>query len=194
MVSFILSLKNDGQATRPLPPEGAFIPDMHLKDRSAGDYILTASYKDDPVTGVGSNSVRQRIILRHPVINAVAANADKGLVKSTRDVAFTTNGAWLSFENIDLTAVRSIAFRTSSHQTGGRFYVRTGAPDGEEIASVVIQKDKQKPMKTDRWIRSSAKLKEMQGRHDLYIVFEEDKASPASDANALKLQSLEFNP
>lgn len=194
MVSFILSLKNDSQATRPLPPEGTFVPDIHLKDRSTGDYILTASYKDDPVPGVGSNTVRQRIIFRHPVINAVAANGDKGIVKATRNVAFTTNGAWLSFERIDLTGVRTIAFKTSSQQAGGRLSVRTGAPGGEVIASVLIPKDNTKPLKEGHWISNTVKVKDTNGRHDLFIVFEGDSGAPVSESNALMLESLEFNP
>lgn len=199
MVSFILSLKNDAQATKPLPIEGTFVPDSHLKDQSRGDYILTTLYKDKPITGVGSNTVRQRIIFRSPVMNAVAANAEKGVTKSTREVAFTENAAWLLFEDIDLSDVRSITFLTASHQTGGRLSLRIGRPDGEEIGSVVVSKDNRKPAQLNggelqfNWNKSRTELKQKEGKQDLYIVFEKDGRSHENESAAFQLQSLEVH-
>lgn len=200
MVSFILSLKSAAESTRPLPLNGSFLPNLHLKDKSAGDYVLTATYQDKEVTAVGSNTVRKRVIFRNAEVNAISANGDKGVSKTVREVAFIQNGGWIMFSDIDLTDVKSMVFHTSSHRIGGALTARVNAPDGEEIARVSIQKEKRNPIQKPggemefRWTAKQSPLKEKKGKHHIYILFEDDASGRASDSTALLLKSVKFNP
>src|SRR5690606_32116942 len=75
MVEFILSFSDNARVTRRMPLKGTINPDDHLKDESSGDYIFTVTYTDKADAQVGSNTVRERIVLRHPVVNAGNATA-----------------------------------------------------------------------------------------------------------------------
>jgi cytochrome c len=197
MVSFILSLRDDAQATRPLPVKGSFRPDNHLKDKTTGDYVLTVSFKDKPVSVVGSNQVRKRIVFKHPLLNAVSAGKEEGVTKSVGHVSFNEDGAWIMFQDVDLTDIKSVRLLTSSQLLGGKLTLRIGSPDGAEIGSVSIAKDHRKPEKNSdgeteyHWQAKLLPLKEQKGIYDIYVVFEDESGS-AEEANGLLLRSIEF--
>jgi cytochrome c len=198
MVTFILSLKDDAQATRPLPPAGSFVPDAHVKDKSAGDYILTVSYKDKVVNGIGPNTVRERIIFRHPEVNALASSAQEGVSTSGSAIAFTKDQSWILFKDIDLTGIRSITFIASAHQNGGTLTVRAEEPNGNELARINVSRNKAaKRLRAEAplpWKGNRSPLKQTKGKHDVYIVFEEAADYPASDSTAFFLKSVRFDP
>lgn len=199
MVEFILSFSDNARVTRRMPLKGTINPDDHLKDESSGDYIFTVTYTDKADAQVGSNTVRERIVLRHPVVNAGNATAMNGVSKTTRGVSFERDGAWVKYGNLDLTDITSITFIAASHMIGGRLSVRVDSPSGEELGYVDIPKDDRVPKATDDGGIASmllpfhAKLNGVEGVQRLYIVYNEPEGQRADASHALILRALSFN-
>ncbi len=107
-------------------------------------YVIDARYSDEGAGGqpvlTGSDTVRVFPRLRE----AEFRTADEGItVNESRDVAGHgesldgANGAWFSYDVVNLTGVDAIVVRAASSQ-GGTVELRAGSPDGQLVGSAEV--------------------------------------------------------
>jgi cytochrome c len=141
IVSYILSVKDEGKNTLTVPPSGVIRP-----DKSGGEYILSVTYQDKERMGIEANTVKKNFHFKSPRLKAVASDDDKAVAKLGESVVrFTENGSWLLFKNIDLTNIGTVLFFVDPSGIGGKLALRLGSPTGQEIGTVSIPQPKGKP-------------------------------------------------
>jgi cytochrome c len=193
MVSYILSVKDQGKNTMPVPPSGVIHP-----NKSGGEYILSVSYQDKERMGVEANTVKKNFHFKSPKLKAVASDDDKAVAKLGESVVrFTENGSWLLFKNIDLTRIGTVLFFVDPSGIGGKLTLRVDGPSGQKIGAVSIPQVK-RPQKAGadqndyKWRTVQMKTTPQAGNHDLYIVYT-DPAEAKSDVwKSLFLDWIEF--
>jgi cytochrome c len=193
MVSYILSVKEEGKNTITVPPSGVIHP-----GKSGGEYILSVTYQDQERMGVEANMVKKNFHFKSPRLKAVASDDDKAVAKLGESVVrFTENGSWLLFKNIDLTAIGSVKFFVDPSQIGGKLALRLGSPTGQEIGAVSIAQVK-RPQKAGadqkdyKWKTVQMKTTPQAGNHDLYIVYSDPADAKSGIWVSLFLDWIEF--
>jgi cytochrome c len=185
-----------------------------------GSYLLRASYTDRGANGVPPITSTSAVLLRQPRLapqDADTISAGTSYAPSLGDPMFTVNrsGAFIGFRNLDLTGIDSIAvgvltrFYAWSHFIGGTVEVRLDSPSGPLLsppvqvtppAAPVQQDGGQPPTNPTAAVFLGANLEKPvpfpvgshTGMHDVYIVFRNPNAGPAS---ALFLVTgVEFRP
>ncbi|MFP4342153.1 MAG: ThuA domain-containing protein [Cyclobacteriaceae bacterium] len=201
MVDYILSLGRDAQPkTSAYPPKGRYQSNAHLSKDKSGTYILTASYTDQGGQGVGSLSVQETLMLRHPRMEAetydegqapkfpVKAEDTPGLDEDIT-IVIGQKDKFFMFKDIDLSGVTSILGQfglVTGITKGGTVEYRLGSPDGEMIGSVTLEQSI-----TEMGLKEmETELKPIQGMHDLYVVFRSEEE--ANDVLVTVVNWLEF--
>jgi cytochrome c len=109
MVTYILSLEQGNKQI--LPATGRFVPNSRKENEKL---ILTAQYKDLGAPGMGEIETRISHILRTPKLNA--QDADKAWEAFPKNnygkapffMKFYKDGAFIAFEDVDLTQVKAL--------------------------------------------------------------------------------------
>ncbi len=191
MAKYILSIGGDGTA-KTLASNGTFSFKEHKKEHTEGRYIFTASYKDKGGTGVGPLTAQKVISLRAPVVPSYEAktfvNAQRfvvtpemsnGLLEEELTMMIPNKEAELMYENLDLTGIKQIKMdllKAGAFMSGGTFEIRIDSADGPVIAS-----DEIKIKLTDMGPGSvSTSVKATEGKHDLYVLFNNDGEKPVA--------------
>jgi cytochrome c len=193
IVSYILSVKEEGKNTITLPPSGVIRP-----DKSNGEYILSVTYQDQERMGVEANMVKKNFHFKSPKLKAVAADDDNAVANLSESVVrFTENGSWLLFRNIDLTNIGTVLFFVDPSGIGGKLTLHLGSPSGGEIGSVSIPQLKRTQkagadQKNNHWTTVQMKTTPQAGNHDLYIVYSDPKDAKSDIWTSLFLDWIEF--
>ncbi len=170
MVDYILSL-NQVKTDKSLPLVSTVTPGKE----EDGAYILTASYFDKGGENVPSIPAQGAAVLRGPTLGAdQASQLNVARVLRFNGQAGLDNvkhNAWAAYKELDLTGVKSVsvmAFVRPGDSVTGSVEVRLDKPDGELLGTAKLDKPNMNSEKVS--------FKQVQGVHDLYFVFKNDKA------------------
>lgn len=174
MVDYILSLANPNSGQRSLPLSGTYPIDR--VDLQEGYYIIQASYQDLGANGIPPLQSNEQIILRNSLQRASLANHLEGVAKANgpqyQFVRYTGEGAWIKYNQIDLTEISSMELTLNPGNTQGKIQVRVGSPDGELLGETAILSKEDRPKTQEGpFFPVSISLNKKSGFHDLYFVF-----------------------
>ncbi|HUQ66864.1 MAG TPA: PQQ-dependent sugar dehydrogenase [Flavitalea sp.] len=171
MAEYILSFSTKQTS---LPVSGQVVFNAKAGNQSAGNYILRAIYTDKggPVTG---NLTGTRIfIFRNQKVQAEDFILDKKMDIVRPDgmnmtlVGNIGNNTYMTLKDIDLTGIGHLQVDMGSLEKGSVMEMHTGSPDGPLIAQCDIANTTPgKPAMK----HVNISLKQVSGRHDLYVVF-----------------------
>jgi cytochrome c len=193
IVSYILSVREEGKNTITVPPSGVIRP-----GKSGGEYILSVTYQDRERMGVEANMVKKNFHFKLPKLKAAAADDDNAVAKLSESVVrFTENGSWLLFRNIDLTDISTVLFLVDPSGIGGKLTLRLDSSNGKEVGSVSIAQVKRPrkagaDQKSDHWTTVQMKTTPQAGNHDLYIVYSDPEDAKSDIWTSLFLDWIEF--
>lgn len=186
IVEYILSLA-DLKPLVSLPVEGTYT----VKAGNEGVLIARAAYTDKGANGIAPIRREQTFILRAPLMQASAADVEDDVNRFSRnDTEFmigSGDGAYVGFENIDLTGIASMNFTVSAPAAfgfaGGTVEVRIDAPDGKVIGTSNAVAPSESPNGPDQPASSvlRAQIQPTNGFHDLYLVYRNPGAPGAQN-------------
>jgi len=173
MVEYILSLADQKPAVS-LPVEGRYL----VQAANKGVIIARAAYTDRGANGVPPIRQEQTFVLRAPTFPAASATTVDGINKfrfnDAELVIGTRDGAYIGFENIDLTGVGAMTFSASAPAnfgfSGGVVEIRIDSPTGPVIGtSAPIKAIQSSAQQGSGQVRAT--IKPMDGFHDLYLIY-----------------------
>jgi cytochrome c len=181
MVHYILSLNE--KIVR-YEPKGIFTTKEHLEEKTAGNYVFTASYTDKGANDF-SPSISQNVVVLRPSkllfknVDEHSAEALLGTLygneKNAIQVPQNEDYEWmrdlihdeyLMFKEIDLTEINKLLLHIpvpKGYFEGGFVEIRLDSKNGEIIGKADLNLGKIKPFTTT--------LKATKGKHDIYFVF-----------------------
>lgn len=134
MADYILSLAGENTNTKNMGVEGTIdIPGtLGKEDRT---YVLKASYTDHGASGIEPITVSAIRMLQPPKLEAENFSTQRDVLSEVGDngVYMGFESTYISFKNIDLTAVDSVTFGYSYKGPECFITIKTGSPDGEVI-------------------------------------------------------------
>ncbi len=177
IVQYVLSFAGEVQEGNAMPLSGIFTADAHMGRDEKGAYIFQATYSDAGANGMPSLSTTDTKVLRYPKLEAENfTNASKGIrkIKETNSgntlLTGITHGRYISFENIDLTGIKNVAFGFYEKWKvleGTSVEVRIGGPSGDIIGRSSIV---EKPV---------VNISKIEGIHDVFFIFKNEKRKEA---------------
>lgn len=191
MVGYILSLSDKQNIALPL--KGQFTTTDHVNTRTAGLYVMRASYTDkgNPVTGTLTGS--SLLVLRNPKVQAedfeFYQNISRRHIDGT-DLTFVSdvqNSSYIGFKQLDLTSIKNILFRVGARTTGSRIEVRMESPDGPLLGTAEVTQTESKP---EAMQIVTAAVNNASGAHDLFFVFQNNSGAKN---NLLNLDWIYFD-
>ncbi|MBK9017507.1 MAG: carbohydrate-binding protein [Saprospiraceae bacterium] len=182
MVKYILSLTQ--KPANSLPLKGSYTTAIPKGQSDQGVFILRAAYTDMGANGIPGIRSEKVMVLRNASLSAAAAdeNADMMIMKipgqEVKIAIAQKDGAWLSFEQVDLSGMAAVTFIANAPgnygMTGGTVEVRLGSPTGELIGtSSPITPAEMKMDAPPSEMKPSiavAPLKPTPGKQDVYFV------------------------
>jgi cytochrome c len=141
MVKYVLSLANEKkEESKPL--KDAYVTKNKEK---AGSYIFAATYTDRGHGVIGPLTVTNSVALRPAKIKANTLDSGKGYainkVESTEWVTGKSDGAYITFDDIDLTGIKTVkvaASAPSGKSAGGVLEARIGSITGAKVGEVKV--------------------------------------------------------
>ena len=194
MVEYILSFGEKGNM-QTLPVEGSFTPANHQQNGSRGLYILKAMYTDRGADAVGPSTGEQVHAFRSNIIKAIDFDKEQGVQAFRTDeseVVIMPGDGYISFEDIDLTGIRSISLDGFVMGQDGKklMELRLDSPEGEIIAETVLSSTGKALRQESYEAKGVAKLDNSDGKHNLYLLFK----SPESEESSGGLTRITFSP
>ena len=189
MVNYILTLSDKPTVAPLLTTKGTLTPDKTQK----GNLVLCASCKDKGANGLPAQASEQLKVLRNPLLTLGASDSQsKGtmIFKSGQlpVVIVMASDSYVQFNKLDLTGIKLMEFtvavpKQGLNAVGGRIEVRMDSPTGQLLGQTEELKPTEGEVKSaaDAFKPSLAKaiLTPATGVHDLYFVFENEKAGKA---------------
>jgi cytochrome c len=175
MVEYILTLA-DEKVTKKLPLSGTVTPGKETD----GAYVLTASYFDKAQNTIPSLSSSTALVLRSGMLSVNSAEelqiARKMSYQGTWSLENVLNGASAMYRKLDLTGVKKATLyayiQDVAANPGGEIELHLDKPDGELWGKVKVTKPGMSTLVTP--------LREVTGKHDLYIVFRNPESGDKS--------------
>lgn len=142
MVDYIMSL-NDPKPVAPIIPlAGTYTTSVPDKENGKGGYLLRAAYQDKGANDLKTLTAEKIIALRNPVINPEHFDEAEGtqlLTTPRRLFNIVKDGAWLAYQQLDMTGVSQIAISAEAPvrngAAGGIIELHLDAPDGKLIGT-----------------------------------------------------------
>lgn len=157
----------------------------------SGTWLLEASYRDGGAGPIGPLPAFARLHVRTLTVEAEHASAHHGLTflesssaSGGRFAGAIDHGHWLRFSDVALDGLASVALRVSSAGAGAEVVLRSGAPDGAELARTRVTPNGA----WEDWYELPVPLAAA-GRHDLHVVFENP-----GHGGLMNLDALRFVP
>ncbi|MDP5169530.1 MAG: ThuA domain-containing protein [Bacteroidia bacterium] len=180
MVAYILSLAKQPANTYPLA--GTFTPTIKPGESDQGVFIIRAAYTDRGANGIEGLKTEEVLILRNANLSGFAADEVQDVMKLNlpnppmKLAIAQKDGAWLKYNDVDLSGMGSVMFVTSVNSrfgmVGGIIEVHIDAPDGPKIGETGMIRETPpvpgNPMGSPSI--GSATLSGATGKHDLYFV------------------------
>jgi cytochrome c len=171
IVSYILNL---GHSKKAKEANRSDCLDVSFSE-GGGKLILISSYTDKGGMGLRPLKTSDTLILQSPKFFPVDFREVRD-VKKDSVFTNTNDGGYAKLPDVDLTAVDSIRIRYSPGQ-GGRIEIRVDSVEGKLLQTLSI------PLNTiDKWHEwftiwneKSLPIRKIDGRHDLYLVFRNEK-------------------
>ncbi|TDQ18480.1 cytochrome c [Algoriphagus boseongensis] len=174
MVEYILSLANPDAYKTKLPLQGVYTLDQ--VSNPEGYYLVQASYSDLGSNGIPSLTGRTSLTLRNSQVRAASANELKDVAKANgpqfQFVRFTAKGAWIRFDQIDLSGIREMILEVNPGNTKGKISIRSGSPEGAILGETKVLTKEDRPKNADQFFEVKINLVSTSGYQDLYFVFE----------------------
>jgi cytochrome c len=195
MVEYILSLAGEKPVVT-LPVEGKY----RVQAANKGVIIARAAYTDKGANGIPPIRSEQTLVLRAPTFSAATATIDDGVNKfrlGDNDFMIgTRDGAYIGFENVDLTGVGAMTFIASAPANygfaGGVVEVRIGSPTGQLIGtSGAITPTQATGQMGGTQVRAA--IQPTEGFHDLYLVYRKPGAPDGASLFVLVNVGLVFD-
>lgn len=192
MVKYILSLAEDSRER--VSPKGSFTPSK----TDSGSYLISAAYEDQGSGEIRPLMARKDFVIRNHRMPAVSCDSFEGVaVFNEETVRFTADGAYIKFEDIDLTGLKEISY-TYFSRLEGVLECRIGSITGKTISAFAydpvenksIQADASKP--NDFTESGRFPLEDLSGVHDVYFVFK-DKSGEVGMWNGFELAHIQFH-
>lgn len=173
MVQYILSLSGSNQS---LPLQNTVTLTEHLGKENEGSYLLMASYTDKGANGIEPLHAQEYIALRNPLVQI--EDFDEGNVRlgtiTTEFLTYATaiyDGYFVRFNDLDLSHVKTLAYRIQQRGIGGNIEVRLNSREGRLVSTLHIPAGKNQSQQQG-WKEFRTKLNEdVNGIHDVYFVF-----------------------
>jgi cytochrome c len=167
IVKYVLSLSEKKAASKNLPVTGTYVTREQPDQTNKGSYIFRAAYKDKGAGRSGPQLGESLIVLRHPLIQVsdMAASGGIEFFRNKSVAGAKEKGAHLLLKNIDLTDIKTVEIIGTNRKSPGSLTIRLDAPDGMLIGKAVSTSSETKAVVTQ--------LTPTNGKHDLYLVFEE---------------------
>ena len=165
------------------PVTGKYALKVPTGESDKGSFIFRAAYTDKGTKLAPVLTSEDLVVLRNQVVRV--ANTDKfSSIEFTpgRTVAAARgNGSYLSLDKIDFTGVDSLEFAANAGNgegIGGIIEVRLDSPTGKLIAQTdnIIPRQAGAP-RQGRRARIKSAVKDAVGKHDVYFVFVNPKAT-----------------
>lgn len=197
IVNYILSLKPaKDKLKKDLPLAGTLDFKEHLQSKSAGIYVLMASYLDkgNPQVEGAQLATQEQFIFKPPVIEAQDADelsAGTNIWKRGKRIVvrYLRNNAFLKFKHLDLANLKNVqlaAYYTKGYHYKGSVEIREGSASGNIIGTTTVENfNKQKSTRTTYTIQVQPTI----SKGDLFVVFknEENKEQFVMNANRVTL-------
>lgn len=138
MVEYIMSLNDPKPVAQNIPLAGTYTTSIPEKENGKGGYLLRAAYTDKGANDLKALASEKIIALRNPKINPEHYDAAKGvqlLSTPRRLFNIVEDGAWLAYNQLDLTGVSEMAINAEASlrngAAGGIIELHLDGPDGE---------------------------------------------------------------
>ena len=170
IVKYILDMSKDQRKGATLPLSGTYTPGQPKATDDKGVVLLQASYTDRGANGVPPASSKSTVVLRRPVFLPSEANVSKGYMQvklvSQPVILYMMygTGAYLGFDNIDLSGIKSIHLDFSP-AAASFVEVHLDSPEGPLIGQSAPN-DKTSSEKNPGLIT----IKKTEGVHHVYFV------------------------
>jgi cytochrome c len=183
MLDYILS---QGKPIERLTLDGHLLPAEGGTEHNLGAYIVKLSYED---RGGDAPPLKayQQAVLRN-TLPAHTADAVHKARKGADFVGWMQHGAYIRFNDIDVTGIKQIRYLYSTKSRNGRIEARLGAPDGQLLGVVKFPA-------SGSWKKLasiSANLESVNGRYDIYFVFSKEDSGP--NEHLINMKSIQFLP
>lgn len=193
MVEYILAIGDKKGAVKSAPVRSTYAIKPAEEQKERGTYILRAAYRDKGTAAMTPLVGEEILVLRHPSLDPELADETKGfnkVITPGKALYMEGNGAYLAFDDIDLTGVNAFMIKASAGTraaaAGGVVELRLDGPDGTlagqtaEIAAGQATKTIQLP------------ITGASGRHKLFFVFKNEKAGP--NQVIVQINSIDVQP
>ncbi|MGK7388715.1 MAG: PQQ-dependent sugar dehydrogenase [Candidatus Cyclobacteriaceae bacterium M2_1C_046] len=173
MTKYILSLADDKPSNLPL--HGIISFDKHEEQNEDGLYILSVAYTDKGANNIPPITERKSFTFRHPKVQAENYDAFRNVQQQRPNggnlayVSEIRHGSHIVFNDIDLTAIKSITYNVST-LSGGNIECRIGSPDGPVVSETTVSKESKNDFNP-----VDSELKITKGVHDIYFVFKNEE-------------------
>ncbi len=196
MVRYILSLAQ--KPTNSLPLKGSYTATIPKGESNDGMFLLRATYTDKGANKIPGIRSEQVIVLRNAAnIPAAACDEFKDIQKydalssGINWRVAQKSGAYIAYKGIDLTGIGAVTLMgiaaSDWYNVGGSVEVRLGSPTGTLIGTLPMELNPMGPP-----IKYTAQIKPLTGKHDVYFVAKNDKASSGQDLFLLSQVGFEL--
>ena len=186
MVEYVISVKADSSN----PSTRGFRNELVMK-QPLDTVQLEATYTDLGRNEIPALSGSGSIVLRSRHIQAESADEYKGTqplgadqAQGKRFMGAIENNGFLRFNQMSLAQTKQIVIRAASAGAGGIVEAHRGTADGPLLGSVPVEVNGDWHAFTEKIID----LKEPSGRHDVYLVFKNEK----NPGGLMNIDSVEF--
>jgi cytochrome c len=130
------------------------------------------AYTDKGGKEIGPLTSRKIVTLRYPRLQAETYDlgnniARQGTRENTGFITRVKDGAYIAFENIDLTGISKLTFALNTRQAGSTIDIRLDSVSGKQIGTATLV-----DTSTGRqWKELTTNINKTQGLHTLYFVF-----------------------
>ena len=201
IVSWILSLNNEGKSKASLPPSGSVPPNKKPSKENTNLY-LTASYTDKGGKNIKPLTGSNVVMLYNNRMGFAHVKQMKGYqgfdVNGSRVLSVPNNAGWFAVDSVDITGVRAIALQVGWQKApvdGYDFEIHLDTPDGKLLGTINLPA--QPPIKSDKTKRGNAMINGSisaltDGKlHNIYVV---SKPKKVGSSDQVGLQWIEFKP
>ncbi|HLT50507.1 MAG TPA: PQQ-dependent sugar dehydrogenase [Arenibacter sp.] len=171
MADYILSLATENKNLKKMDVNGTITipPTDSEEDRT---FVLKASYSDEGASGMEPITVSAMRMLQPPKLQAENFSTQRDALSEVGDngVSMGFSSTYISFKNIDLTAVDSVTFKYSYNGPECFITIKTDSPDGEVIGKARFSNT----LKTKNKNELRISIKETSGSKEIFFLH--DKA------------------
>ena len=203
IVKYILSLGNE-EEVKSLPVKGSYTTNIPKDVSKTGVLIMRAAYTDKGANGLQPSTSEKVMMLKSADFPASTADKIDGVMKFKVEnlpelMIGSQNNAHLGYNKIDMSGIAQatcvvFAPENQLNAAGGTIEVRLDSPDGPVIGqskSIAVVKGKS-PAPVP--IITPIKLNPVNGFHDVYFIYKNEKAAPGQSLFIITNIQLHYSP